>query len=955
MRGRTQRLVVGLLGLLAPALAPFAAPTTVAPHQATLEECDARARDHPGDFDAWWCFQESAGRTGRRRDAMRMLASRLALDPSNCRARVVLGTIETWEGGGEATLKLAADAAIAAADRQAEAAARLSLAYILDQSGRAAAAGPELERAAALADALGDASLRARAMASYGLHDLMQGDYGKSWTEYKKAEELAFPDGPEDLRANILNGLGSVCGYTGRDQEAREYYRRQADILHSIPDLNQEAFPRYNVAFLAEKSAGSDWAPVRALYLDALDAAVRGRNLGVESSARMKLARDPDPALTTSERIRHVERALAIARQTGQKHAIGPALRQLAVFRYDADPGHPEKAFEVLREAINRARAGADREELARDLIMKAEIRRNAGPRDLARTESLEALEAVERVRDLQQDDLIRARVHSQYVHAYLRFSGFLLQTLEAAGSPDDLDLAFRVVEQMRGRALLEALDSAAATTASTDLPAAFADRRTALLRDLAAVQKKLMNPGVPPAERARALVELERLEAGELGLRDELARSSPEFASVRRPSIASLSEVRGRLAEDEGLISFQLWNHVLRAGDVRANFGSWIIAVTRDGARAFPIPDRDIIEERVSFFLALLERRDGREGDAAAQLYHDLLEPALASLPPAIRRLVIVPDGPLNSLPFDALRLAPDAPPLGARYEIALAPSASLWVRLRDSAPDASPRPALALADPAIVEDKASAGSDRSATLTLGVRLPALPRSREEARAVIRSLGPPSRFLAGADASERFLKTAALQDYGVLHIAAHAVVDDAHPERTAVVLAPGAADEDGLLQVREIVRLDLRNQLVILSACRSASGAVLPGEGVLGLSRGFFQAGARAVIGSLWTLRDEEAAALVPELARGLAAGQSIGSALATARRARLAAGAPARAWAGLVVLGDADAVPVPGGRPAPRLDPRAAAIMALAALALVGALALGAKALRRRRQAAG
>jgi hypothetical protein len=86
----------------------------------------------------------------------------------------------------------------------------------------------------------------------------------------------------------------------------------------------------------------------------------------------------------------------------------------------------------------------------------------------------------------------------------------------------------------------------------------------------------------------------------------------------------------------------------------------------------------------------------------------------------------------------------------------------------------------------------------------------------------------------------------------------------------------------------------------------------VVAGGGVAGLARAFFQAGARGVVGNLWPLRDDEAEPLVRELGRRLAHGRSLGSALAEARAVRVEAGAPAAAWAGLVVLGDADFAPV-------------------------------------------
>jgi CHAT domain-containing protein len=159
-------------------------------------------------------------------------------------------------------------------------------------------------------------------------------------------------------------------------------------------------------------------------------------------------------------------------------------------------------------------------------------------------------------------------------------------------------------------------------------------------------------------------------------------------------------------------------------------------------------------------------------------------------------------------------------------------------------------------------------------------------------------------------------VKTVDFEQFGILHFAAHAVVDDRHPQRSAVLLAPGAPEEDGLLQMREVVSLNLDGRAVILSACSSASGELTAGEGVVGLARAFFQAGARVVVGSLWPLRDDEAAELVEELARHLGRGKSVGVALTLASRARIDAGAPSATWAGLVVLGDADVVPMPGGR---------------------------------------
>jgi CHAT domain-containing protein len=166
-----------------------------------------------------------------------------------------------------------------------------------------------------------------------------------------------------------------------------------------------------------------------------------------------------------------------------------------------------------------------------------------------------------------------------------------------------------------------------------------------------------------------------------------------------------------------------------------------------------------------------------------------------------------------------------------------------------------------------------------------------------------------------GDAASEAALKKANLERFSLLHFATHAVAYEEWPERSSVVLAPGSEAEDGLLQSREIVELPFDGCIVILAACQSADGSVLRGEGVMSLARAFFQAGSPAVVGSLWPLRDDEAAFIFDALYRHLAAGSTLGAALRGAQRDAIGAGRPADAWAGLVVIGDGSVVPFRDG----------------------------------------
>jgi CHAT domain-containing protein len=428
-------------------------------------------------------------------------------------------------------------------------------------------------------------------------------------------------------------------------------------------------------------------------------------------------------------------------------------------------------------------------------------------------------------------------------------------------------------------------------------------------------VQRLLMDPDLPGAERTTAMKELEGLEVQEADLRNQLASTAPALA--RRLDFATLSRVRRSLSADEALLSFQVapWE------DERGDFagGSWVLVVTRGGTRVYRLPGRGDLRAALRLFNGMFDRRNGSEATPAASLYRQLLERPLAELPPGIHRLTIIPDDILHQLPFAALRATPKSPPLATRFELTEVPSATLWLSWEEERPAVAAVPALALADPPLPGGEGvqvAAATERAAVFASGIRLGPLPYARRESRSVVDGMGGGSVRRLGEDASEAWLKSASLRRFGVLHFATHAVTDEVNPDRSGVLLAPGAANQDGLLQIREIVDLDLKGRVVVLSACSSNTGVLLRGEGVMSLARAFFQAGAHTVVASLWRLRDDEAADFFDRFYDHLGKGLSVAAAAQAAQRDLIAGDAPAAAWAGLVVLGNGDLVPLPGGR---------------------------------------
>jgi CHAT domain-containing protein len=286
-------------------------------------------------------------------------------------------------------------------------------------------------------------------------------------------------------------------------------------------------------------------------------------------------------------------------------------------------------------------------------------------------------------------------------------------------------------------------------------------------------------------------------------------------------------------------------------------------------------------------------------------------------------KRLLIVGDGALHTLPFSALPIpggSTDRPgPVVAEHEVLNLPSAAALVALRRG-PAASPHSSRTIA---VVADPVFGPADprvpRALTAPAGLRGPErnrfspLPFSRQEAEAILALVSPARRFAAlGFDASRQAVLSGRLKPYGIVHFATHGIVDSRYPELSGIALSmvdrQGHA-VDGWLRVHDIYRLSLPANLVVLSACDTALGREIPGEGVIGLTRAFFCAGARRVLVSLWPVEDEATAELMRRFYREmLRGGQPPAAALQAAQnslRQEPRWEAPYY-WAGFILQGD-------------------------------------------------
>ena len=393
------------------------------------------------------------------------------------------------------------------------------------------------------------------------------------------------------------------------------------------------------------------------------------------------------------------------------------------------------------------------------------------------------------------------------------------------------------------------------------------------------------------------------------------------------QPAPLTLADIQRQVVDDESLlIEFAL-------GEAR----SFVWVISRTDVTAHVLPSRRSIEQaarRVHETVAV-SHRPGRATAArvaARELSRLILNPIGVQL--ERKRLLIVPDGALQFVPF-AMLPRPGRPgladePLVVQHEIVQLPSASIVPVLRASVEGrAAPDRLLAvLADPVLADDDSRLAARpghvaspralpldlmRSAASTGTGRFERLLFTRQEAMAIGGLAGgAPALVALDFDASRDTALDPALSRYRYVHFATHALLNAEHPELSGIVLSLVARDgrhQDGFLRLHDIYNMRLAADLVVLSACQTALGRDVRGEGLVGLTRGFMYAGAPRVVASLWDVRDEQTADLMTRLYRSvLKDGLRPAAALRAAQLAMMKdprGSAPAH-WAGFVLQGE-------------------------------------------------
>ncbi|HYN21673.1 MAG TPA: CHAT domain-containing protein, partial [Thermoanaerobaculia bacterium] len=321
----------------------------------------------------------------------------------------------------------------------------------------------------------------------------------------------------------------------------------------------------------------------------------------------------------------------------------------------------------------------------------------------------------------------------------------------------------------------------------------------------------------------------------------------------------------------------------------------SYLWAVSPTSLTTFELPPRSVIEPLVQEFRESLAHSYQPALRARAELAGNRLT-AILLTPVAEElarkgRVALVLDRSLQSIPFAVLPDPADLRiPLLMRHEIVVVPSASALAALRKRSASRPPPPktlailadpVFSAADPRISSSSSSVtplltSPDRSRSLGGDPSvLPRLPFSRQEAQN-IRARVPKGQALTalGFEATRELALSPELGRYRIIHFASHGIINESDPRLSGIVLSrfdETGRPQESFLEVRTIRKLALSADLVVLSACQTALGREVAGEGLVGLSNGFLAAGSLRVLASLWSVSDVATAELMERFYRGL------------------------------------------------------------------------------------
>lgn len=784
--------------------------------------------------------------------------------------------------------------------------------------------------------------LKPFALNGLGLVDDTAADTDSALTNYEEALGL-FRDNKNNAGvADVLDNLGMTYAFVGNPRQAIEYFQEALKLREDDRRPRPLGITRSNLGFAYTLRGNYDAAKIQLLLALPLTVDTHDRRFEAYTLVRLGMTyvalHEPIKALEL------YQKALAIQQEPGFEDRRGQAITLDKIAEALALTGQEAEAIKKYESAIDLWKNVGDGQGQALSLYGIARIERDRPNLANARDRVEEAIVIVEKLRNRVTERQLQMTYFAGKQDLYALAIDVRMQLYDAKKSPTDLEAALAFSEKARARNLLDLLSEARADMYKGMSPEV-AERNRRLDRQISELTQNLVRFRGIGAKQDTA--KLQRELNARINEQDRLQARFKRIAA-RQAQPLSPHEIQQLLDDDMLLLQYSLDKE-----------RSHLWAVTRTNIEYFDLPGSAKIENIAKQLRqALKDGEAKREGESdedartrrqatpakyresATELSHLILKGVAPRL--ENKRLIIVADGKLLYIPFEVLPLpefvgqaqhasaTSRRPLLLESNEIVYQPSASALAMLRRTRRSVTSQKVAVFADPVFNSEDSNGIRKKKESLPVRVARTRLTRSLKdigdigngdgtlqrlefslkEANEIAKVAPPGSRKYVGYKANRALVTSPLLKQFGFVHFATHGLFNDKNPELSGIVLSmvnERGEPEDGYITLRDIYKLDLPVRLVVLSACETGTGKSVRGEGLIGLTRGFMNAGAKSVVVSLWRVEDEATAELMQHFYTHMF-GKNKLSPAAALRQAKLEMKDQYRPyqWAGFVLQGD-------------------------------------------------
>ena len=765
--------------------------------------------------------------------------------------------------------------------------------------------------------AVGDQSGEAVTFMQIGSVYRLLGEPQMALDDFAQALPLLRALGDRRNEATVLNNMGTVYSLLGDSEKALHYFEQVLPLVRAIGDRRVEAATLTNMGKVYNQLEKPDEA---LRFLD--QALTLAREIGDRRTEAAALTHTGTACSFLDDQPKareYLERALQLRVAVSDRQGEAITLNH---FGHAFDRWHqPKNAFDYYEKALPIWRAVGDRNGEVAALYGMARAKSDLDDLSAARQWTDAALAIINTLRTKVASRDLRASYFSSVQDLYKLHIDLLMRLHKRQPAAGFDVAALQTYEQARARSLIDMLAEASADIRQGVDPALLARERSLQQMLNAEAERQMRLFGGQHSEESAGAVrrKIDDLLAQLLGIEAELKAHSPRYAALTQPAPLGLAEIQTSVTDNETmLLEYSL-------GEER----SYLWTVTPSSFSSYELPSRATIATAARRCYELLTARnryvkfetadekrervqkaDADYAQAATALSQMLLGPVAGQL--GRKRLLIVPDGALEYLPFAALTVPSQAPansenarssatfvPLIVEHEVTSIPSASTLAVLRREVQGRAPaeKVVAVFADPVFdkSDERVAASSSRNAGAhhrapvpaekiaaldadESSEQVPALPRlpyTRQEAEAIL-ALAPPTgrKAALGFEANRTAAMSDDLSNYRIIHFATHSFLDTMHPELSGIALSMldrEGRPQEGFVRSYEVFNLKLAAELVVLSSCRTGLGKEVKGEGLYGMTRGFMYAGSKRVLVSLWDVQDQATAKLMTDFYRGL------------------------------------------------------------------------------------